>query len=1538
MNFQKMMVLVLAAAVWTGCAKQMREPEVPVLMTEDPVQTEDTEEVTTVQFTATIAPKEAGKTKAVSADGTTTWAVDEQIALYYQTNSSYSTSTATVTSVDGSGVATITATLSDAKDAGTVEFVYPAIQHDGKGGIDEKKFLTQTGAIDGISEFFDLATGTGTLQVDDDGATLSASVTMENQILIGKFIPKNNGEAISGITRLTINDGTRTYTAMATVGTFGIDGIYVAMLPVAATEVSLIAETASQKYGFGGKLITLEQGKLYNNLAIPMLKAYDLSAGNVSTTEDAFIYQSNPAVTTNTVTVGSGCKAIIHSLNYEYNQASGITCLGNATLVLSGKSVISSYSDGTYFNPAIKPGGSDTILMINGSGSLVATGGCLCAAIGGGYNYSCGSIYIDSGTITAIGGIDAPGIGSGRVLINCPSISCGDICISGGSITAIGGERAPGIGAGIGHLLGGSFTSTCGHITITDGITKLIAIRGAQALAPIGTGHTQSFCGTIEIDGTTSWTAGTRTDNYNFFQTTSANTNDTWTITKEDSADNNLTTGTTSGTITIPDGGEYTLLNSTISVSSGPAILCEGDATITLIGSNTVSTSAEYYPAIQVGPSGKTLTIQGSGSLNATGAANGAGIGGPNGDIASSCGNINIIGGTITANGGVGAAGIGSGNYGNRIGTITISGGTVNASGVGTGSGIGSAGPNTRCEGITISGGTVTATSNSCPGIGCGKSMEPNQPSSCGPIVLSGGTIQASGGDYCPGIGSPGYLSNVTGRGCSFESITITSSVTRVTATRGTDATCDPIGHGSNNAVTSGSVTIDGTLTKTDNTWTVVGKTTQYTGSYSSTIVLPDGADITFSFVSANVTSGPAVLCEGDATITLVGGNNFYTSASKSPAIQAGPSGKTLTIKGSGSLTATGGQYAAGIGTGENGSCGNINISGGTVTATGGTNSAGIGSGDGNDGNSTCGAITITGGKVTATGGDEGSGIGSGYKGTCGNITISGGTVEATGRDYAAGIGSGDGGKFSSITITSGITSVTATMGSGAQAPIGKGNEDAGSGTVTIDGMTSWTAGTATANLYFDVSNDNTTWTLSPMPLEMHLSGTHSSTIIIRDGGEVTLDNVTANVISGPAILCKGDATITLVGENTVSTSANNYPGIQAGPDGKTLTIKGSGSLTATGGEYAAGIGSGQGGNCGNINISEGIVTATGGTDAAGIGSGVHGKFSSITIGSGITSVTATMGSGAQAPIGMGKEDKGSGTVTIDGTTTWTAGTGTANLDWTVSTTTNTDDTWTLTWLRDRTISGTVSSTITLHDGANVTLDNVTAHVGGPVILCKGDATITLVGENTVYTSTNDCSGIQAGPSGKTLTIQGSGSLTATGGDNAAGIGSGENGTCGDIIISGGTVTATGDERGAGIGSGSEGTCGDITISGGTVTANGGNEAAGIGTGRQGTCGDIIISGGTVTATGRNEGAGIGSGYKGYFASITIESTSTSVTATMGDDAQAPIGRGSDDTASGTVTIDGLVNPTADALLLVHLNWSVTNSGKTWTLTPKSSN
>ena len=118
-------------------------------------------------------------------------------------------------------------------------------------------------------------------------------------------------------------------------------------------------------------------------------------------------------------------------------------------------------------------------------------------------------------------------------------------------------------------------------------------------------------------------------------------------------------------------------------------------------------------------------------------------------------------------------------------------------------------------------------------------------------------------------------------------------------------------------------------------------------------------------------------------------------------------------------------------------------------------------------------------------------------------------------------------------------------------------------------------------------------------------------------------------------------------------------------------------------------------------------------------------------------------------------------------------------------------------------LTGTLGANvkISIADGATVTLDGV--NISNGQIACSGNANIILMGANTV-TATDNNAAIKIGGPGTTLTITGSGSLTAQGGLEAAGIGTDriEDGelSFGNIVINGGTVTATGGKEGAGIG------------------------------------------------------------------------------------------------------------------------------------------
>ena len=449
--------------------------------------------------------------------------------------------------------------------------------------------------------------------------------------------------------------------------------------------------------------------------------------------------------------------------------------------------------------------------------------------------------------------------------------------------------------------------------------------------------------------------------------------------------------------------------------------------------------------------------------------------------------------------------------------------------------------------------------------------------------------------------------------------------------------------------------------------------------------------------------------------------------------------------------------------------------------------------------------------------------------------------------------------------------------------------------------------------------------------------------VTVKNGATVTLSGVTITDIRNDGnhlwagISCEGNATIILAAgtTNTVKGGYGGLPGVTV-PEGKTLTIRGNGTLIAgSKGIGGAGIGAGYR-VCGNIIIEGGTIIATGGNNGAGIGGGIYASCGNVTITDGVTSVTATAGAGAPNSIGSGSNST-VGTVTIGGvvtgsipqhtftynpsdttpyTVTFDANGGEGSMDaqsiaphtlqaltansftredyeftgWNTAangsgyayrdgqsvfdlgnvtlyaqwrylhiTKTINSSTGYVELVDGDMVSGTCGrdTHVTIADGATVTLYNLnitnmsySMHQWAG-ITCLGDATIIIKGTNAVKGCVY-CAGIFV-PSGKTLTLTGDGSLTATGMVSSAGIGGSYNNktfkgiACGNIVIDGGTITAIGDRYAAGIGGGNSGSCGDITIMSGvtrvsaTTDLSAGNQAI-IGKGDRGSVGTITIA------------------------------------------------------------------------------------------------
>ena len=282
--------------------------------------------------------------------------------------------------------------------------------------------------------------------------------------------------------------------------------------------------------------------------------------------------------------------------------------------------------------------------------------------------------------------------------------------------------------------------------------------------------------------------------------------------------------------------------------------------------------------------------------------------------------------GSLKAEGGGAAAGIGGDSHKNTK-NITITGGTVEAvGGSGGGAGIGG-GYRGSGKNIIINGGAVTATTTggeSGAGIGGGSGGDGRD------IFIISGTVKETGGKYGAGIGG--------GENGSGSGITITGgSVTAFGGEFGAGIGGGDNGGGENITISGGTVKATG-------------------GKYGAGIGGGKNSD-----ADTITISGGTVTAQGGENGAGIGGGN------------AG-SGMGITIEG-GTVTAAGGDNGAGIGGGNGGDGEDIAISNGTVNATGGIHGAGIGGGRGGSGSD----VTVSGAaQVTANAGKGGDQYGPG--------------------------------------------------------------------------------------------------------------------------------------------------------------------------------------------------------------------------------------------------------------------------------------------------------------------------------------------------------------------------------------------------------------------------------------------------------------------------------------------------------------------------------------------------------------------------------
>ena len=427
----------------------------------------------TVTLTTTISRGGASHagTRALTPEGVKTFAVGEQIAVIYTNTASERVKAVSEPLKAGditndSKTATITVTLTNPV-AGSVDYIYPAVMANDDGTANYSSLCMQDGTIETLSSKFDYAKGTGDMTNSGDVFTLPEGVSLVNQLTVCEFKIKNPSgtEITTGITSLTISDGTNTYTISPTGSP-----IYVAMQPVTSDKtISFIAHDGSHSYYKSVTGKALQAGEM-TPVGVTMMEGQviDLSKINANCTAQNGDMLTGKLGGNYQVLIADGATVVLNgvSINYESSPVlsgafAGITCLGNATLIISGtdyvKGMISGY-----------PG----IFVPSGS-TLTITG---------------------SGTLYALGHDNGAGIGSGRSNIDAVK-NCGNIVIQGGEIWGTGGTGAAGIGSGAGAL---DKPSSCGYITIKRTVTSVYAQKGSGAES-IGSGQL-STCGTVTIE------------------------------------------------------------------------------------------------------------------------------------------------------------------------------------------------------------------------------------------------------------------------------------------------------------------------------------------------------------------------------------------------------------------------------------------------------------------------------------------------------------------------------------------------------------------------------------------------------------------------------------------------------------------------------------------------------------------------------------------------------------------------------------------------------------------------------------------------------------------------------------------------------------------------------------------------------------------------------------------------------------------------------------------------------------------------------
>lgn len=546
MKIKTLLVVALMGIVATACEK------------DDVTSQEDM----TVKTPITISANYGGHGAKVAyteegANITAKWETGDKLYVVYNGV----VNTLTLDEGAGTSSATFTGTISGTPSATSMLLCYVkdknapsavTVNTDGSYTYTDGTFTSQDGTLASAAKC-NLYYGVATY---GDGSDISCTFSVNTSMM--KFHVATGLAENTAVTLSYKSNGTTIASASFNVGADGTNTVYMA-IPAGkytGTQTLVCNDGMGNYYSNATATLSATQanfaaGETYSKPFVFLFSG----TGAVTATDGAIITGYGSQNSTH-LTIADGATVVLENaklpaLYTVSNNWAGITCLGDAKIILIGTNQATGYGPDY---PGIYVPDNKT-LTIEGAGSLSAE--CQgqnigrAAGIGSGNNLPSGNIVINSGTISAKGYNGGAGIGAatwgscGTITINGGTITavnstnagggsgagigsgvglnsvCAGITINGGTIIANGGSQAAGIGTG----KGGSCTN---GVTIGSGVTSVTASKGNNGTNIIGAGS-DGTCGTVTIDGI----EGASTSSaFTHFNSSLSNSDMTWTLTR----------------------------------------------------------------------------------------------------------------------------------------------------------------------------------------------------------------------------------------------------------------------------------------------------------------------------------------------------------------------------------------------------------------------------------------------------------------------------------------------------------------------------------------------------------------------------------------------------------------------------------------------------------------------------------------------------------------------------------------------------------------------------------------------------------------------------------------------------------------------------------------------------------------------------------------------------------------------------------------------------------------------------------------------